>query len=149
MAAACGYRSPRRLEGVAELHRLVQQKKPRSLSYLIKFTNLGAEPPRKAVRGPLTAGSVAPNAEDGFAATKTRADWGAKKQVPPAALLECPRPALPPGGPSVRRGWAGQFAGANFSSARRSRRTVAAETPRPLTADANSRRARNASPGGA
>lgn len=88
VAAACEYKAPLRFEDVIELHLLVREKKPRSLSYLIRFTNLSAHPPREVARGTLTVVCVAKNADGSFTATKIPHELAEKIQVAPAELLE-------------------------------------------------------------
>jgi len=87
VAAACEYQSPLRFEDVVELHLLVREKKPKSLSYLIKFTNLSATPPREVARGTLTVVCVAKNADGGFTATRIPHELAEQIQVAPAGLL--------------------------------------------------------------
>ncbi len=90
VAAACEYVSPLRFEDVVELHLLVREKKPRSLSYEVRFVNLSATPPREAARGTLTVVCVARAADGAFRAVPIPKSLADQIEVAPAALLAEP-----------------------------------------------------------
>lgn len=85
--AECDYQSPLRFEDLVEMHLLVREKKPKTLSYLIRFVNLSAEPPREAARGILTVVCVQKNADGSFASTRIPHELAEKIKVAPPELL--------------------------------------------------------------
>ena len=85
--AEADYRSPLRFEDLFEMHLLVREKKPKALSYLIKFTNLSSSPNREAARGLLTVVCVSKGPDGSFLSTRIPPDLDAKIQVAPADLL--------------------------------------------------------------
>lgn len=87
VAATCEYKSPLRFEDLVELHLLVREIKARSLSYLIRFTNLSARPPREVARGTLTVVCVAKQADGSFKAVGLPRELLAQIEVAPAELL--------------------------------------------------------------
>jgi YbgC/YbaW family acyl-CoA thioester hydrolase len=52
--AECDYKSPLRFEDEVEIHMLVSEKKPKSLSYVFRFVKMNASPPVEVARGSLT-----------------------------------------------------------------------------------------------
>ena len=52
--AECDYLQPLRFEDEVEIHLLVSEKKPRSLSYVFRFRKLNAPHPVEVARGRLT-----------------------------------------------------------------------------------------------
>ena len=85
--AECDYRSPLRFEDLVEIHLLVREKRPRSLSYQIRFRNLGVHPSREAARGLLTVVCVSKNPDGTFTPTRIPARLAdLLKVAPPEAL---------------------------------------------------------------
>ncbi len=85
--AECDYRSPLRFEEMVEMHLLVQEKKPKALTYQIRFHNLATHPAREVARGILTVVCVAKNPDGTFVSTRVPHDLAARIQVAPAELL--------------------------------------------------------------
>ena len=85
--AECDYRSPLRFEDLVEIHLLVREKRPRSLSYQIRFRNLDVHPSREAARGLLTVVCVSKNPDGTFTPTRIPARLADLiKVAPPEAL---------------------------------------------------------------
>ena len=53
--AECDFKHPLRFEDEVEVHLLVSEKKPKSLSYVFRFRKLGTNPPLEVARGTVTA----------------------------------------------------------------------------------------------
>jgi YbgC/YbaW family acyl-CoA thioester hydrolase len=85
--AECDYQSPLRFEDLVEMHLLVREKKPKTLSYQIRFLNLSAPPGREVARGVLTVVCVAKNADGGFTSTRIPHELAEKIHVAPPELL--------------------------------------------------------------
>ena len=84
---ACDYKSPLRFEDLVEIHLLVRQKKPKVLSYLVRFINLTAEPPVEAARGVLTVVCVTHNSDGKLKSVEIPAELADRIKVAPAELL--------------------------------------------------------------
>ena len=61
--AECDYSEPLRFEDEVEIHMLVSEKKPKSLSYLFKFRKLNSPSPVEVARGKLTVVCVTRGAD--------------------------------------------------------------------------------------
>ena len=84
---SCDYKSPLRFEDLVEVHLLVRLKKPKVLSYLIKFLNLSAEPVVEAARGVLTVVCVTHTPDGKLKSTPIPHELADKIRVAPADLL--------------------------------------------------------------
>ncbi len=84
---SCDYRSPLRFEDLVEVHLLVRIKKPKVLSYLIKFHNLTAEPTVEAARGVVTVVCVTHTADGQLNSTPIPRELADTITVAPADLL--------------------------------------------------------------
>jgi len=85
--AECDYQSPLRFEDVFEMHLLVREKRPRSLSYQIRFRNLSRPSPREAARGLLTVACVSKHPDGTFTAVRIPAELADLIEVAPAEAL--------------------------------------------------------------
>jgi len=85
--AECDYRSPLRFEDVVEVQLLVQEKKPKALTYQIRFYSLATQPAREVARGVLTVVCVAKNPDGTFVSTRIPHDLAGKIEVAPAEFL--------------------------------------------------------------
>ena len=85
--AECDYQSPLRFEDLLELHLLVREKRPRSLSYQIRFRNLSRHPAREAARGVLTVVCVSKNPDGTFTPTRIPSALAELIQVAPPETL--------------------------------------------------------------
>jgi acyl-CoA thioester hydrolase len=85
--AECDYRSPLRFEDLVEMHLLVREKRPRSLSYQIRFRNLTAHPHREAARGLLTVVCVSKNPDGTFTPMRVPAELADLIKVAPSEVL--------------------------------------------------------------
>ncbi len=56
--AECDYSSPLRFEDSVEIHLLVRERRPRSISYSFTFRKLGPDPPREVASGKLTVACI-------------------------------------------------------------------------------------------
>jgi YbgC/YbaW family acyl-CoA thioester hydrolase len=68
--AECDYKAPLRFEEMVEMHLLVREKRPRSLSYQIRFRNVSSSHPREVARGVLTVVCVSKNPDGSFSSTR-------------------------------------------------------------------------------
>ena len=66
--ASCDYRKPARFEDIIEVHLLVKEKRSKSLTYFVRFTNLTLQPPEIIAEGKLTVVCVTMT-EDGMRAS--------------------------------------------------------------------------------
>ena len=74
--------------GVSPLAGFVRsQKKPKVLSYLVRFINLTAEPPVEAARGVLTVVCVTHNSDGKLKSVEIPAELADRIKVAPAELL--------------------------------------------------------------
>lgn len=87
VAAACEYKAPLRFEDVVELHLLVREIKPKSLSYQVRFMKLSTRPPQEVACGSLTVVCVAKNADGSFKAVDLPRELVAQLEVAPAELF--------------------------------------------------------------
>jgi YbgC/YbaW family acyl-CoA thioester hydrolase len=85
--AECDYQSPLRFEDLVEMHLLVREKKPKSISYQIRFRNLSATPVREVARGVLTVVCVAKHDDGSFRSTRIPHELAEKIHVAPPELL--------------------------------------------------------------
>jgi YbgC/YbaW family acyl-CoA thioester hydrolase len=85
--AECEYRSPLRFEDEVEIHLLVSRKKTKSLTFLLKFNKLNANPPVEVARGSLTVVCVTKDANGEMAATHIPKAFADKIEVAPEELL--------------------------------------------------------------
>ncbi len=85
--AECDYQSPLRFEDLVEIHLLVREKKPKTLSYLIRFMNLSVEPARVAARGNLTVVCVQKSGDGSFTSTRIPHELAERIKVAPPELL--------------------------------------------------------------
>lgn len=85
--ASCDFKAPLRFEDLVELHLLVREKRSKTLTYEIRFTNLSATPPREAARGRVTVVCVARHPDGTFTATRLPHALTEKIHVAPAELL--------------------------------------------------------------
>lgn len=85
--AECDYQSPLRFEDVFEIHLLVREKRPRSLSYQVRFSNLSARPPREVARGLLTVVCVSKNPDGTFTPVRLPSTLADLIQVAPTEAL--------------------------------------------------------------
>ena len=84
---SCDYKSPLRFEDLVEVHLLVRLKKPKVLSYLIKFHNLSAQPVVEAARGVLTVVCVTHTPDGKLTSTPIPRELADQIKVAPADLL--------------------------------------------------------------
>lgn len=84
---SCDYKSPLRFEDLVEMHLLVREKKPKVLSYLIKFHNLNATPVTECARARLTVVCTTHSPEGVLAATRIPHEIADRITVAPAELL--------------------------------------------------------------
>ena len=84
---ACDYTSPLRFEDLVEIHLLVREKKPKVLSYLVKFINLSANPPVEAARGRLTVVCTTHTPDGKLTSTRIPQEIADQIEVAPAELL--------------------------------------------------------------
>ena len=85
--AECDYSQPLHFEDEIEIHMLIAEKKPKSLSYLFKFRKLNAHPPVEVARGRLSVVCVTRDETGRMRATKIPEAVAAKVSVAPAELL--------------------------------------------------------------
>ncbi len=85
--ADCDYSLPLRFEDEVEIHMLVREKKPKSLSYLFRFRKLNATPPMEVARGTLTVVCVTRDAAGKMTACPIPKVIADQIKVAPAELL--------------------------------------------------------------
>jgi acyl-CoA thioester hydrolase len=85
--AACDYTQPLRFEDEVEIHMLVSEKKPKSLSYIFRFRKLNANPPVEVARGSLTVVCVTRGADGMMKAAPIPKAVANSIEVAPAELL--------------------------------------------------------------
>jgi len=85
--AACDYLQPLRFEDEVEIHMLVSEKKPRSLSYVFRFRKLNARAPVEVARGELTVVCVTRSADGTMVAATIPKAIADQIEVAPAKLL--------------------------------------------------------------
>lgn len=87
--ADCDYRAPLRFEEEFEIHLLVREQRPRSLSYRFRFRKrTSAGPGEEVATGNLTVVCVAHEADGGLRATRIPEVLATQIQEAPGALLE-------------------------------------------------------------
>lgn len=84
----CDYKSPLRFDDLVEVHLLVREKKPKVLSYLIKFNNLTADPVVEAARGILTVVCVTHAPDGTLVSIRIPHEIADRIKVAPAELLK-------------------------------------------------------------
>ena len=82
--AECDYRKPLRFEDEVEIHLLVREKKPKSLSYEFRFRKIGAPAGEEAARGRLTIVCVTLQPDGRMAAAAIPAAIADRLEVAPA-----------------------------------------------------------------
>ena len=85
--AECDYLQPLRFEDEVEIHMLVREKKPKSMSYVFRFRNLNANPPVEVARGSLTVVCVTRGDDGGMKAAPIPKEVADRIEVAPADLL--------------------------------------------------------------
>ena len=85
--ASCDYRRPLRFEDVIEMHLLVTEKKPRTLSFLIRFRRIEPGPVEEVAVGRLTVVCVAKDSQGVLRAVPLPAEIADQIGVAPAELL--------------------------------------------------------------
>lgn len=85
--ASCDYRRPLRFEDVIEMHLLVTEKKPRTLSFLIRFRRIEPGPVEEVAVGRLTVVCVAKDSQGVLRAVPLPAEIADRIGVAPAELL--------------------------------------------------------------
>ena len=85
--AECDYLRPLRFEDEVEIHMLVSEKKPKTLSYLFRFRKVNASPQVEIARGKLTVVCVTRDAAGEMAAIPIPRTIADKIEVAPAELL--------------------------------------------------------------
>lgn len=85
--AECDYKHPLRFEDEVEVHLLVCEKKPRSLSYAFRFRKLNASPQLEVARGLLTVVCVTRDPGGPMKAVEMPRQIAEKIEVAPAELL--------------------------------------------------------------
>lgn len=84
--AQCDYKQPLRFEDEVEIHLLVSEKKPKSLSYAFRFRKLNGGAPVEIARGALTVVCVT-HKDGGMKATDIPKVIADKIETAPEALL--------------------------------------------------------------
>jgi YbgC/YbaW family acyl-CoA thioester hydrolase len=85
--AECDYLQPLRFEDEVEIHMLVSEKKPKSVSYVFRFRNLNANPPVEVARGGLTVVCVTRDDEGRMKAAPIPKEVADRIEVAPPDLL--------------------------------------------------------------
>lgn len=85
--AECDYLQPLRFEDEVEIHMLVREKKPKSMSYVFRFRNLNANPPVEVARGSLTVVCVTRGDDGRMKAAPIPKEVADRIEVAPADLL--------------------------------------------------------------
>lgn len=85
--ASCDYRKPIRFEDLLEIHLLVRNKRPKVLSYTIRFRNLSAQPPVDVAVGELTVVCVCASPDGSMVSAPLPEDLAAKIDIAPRELL--------------------------------------------------------------
>lgn len=88
--ASCDFKRPLRFEDVVELHLLVKEKRPRSLSYQIRFRRIEPGPVEEVARGHLIVVCVSKSPDGTMQAVPIPASLADQVEVAPAALLAEP-----------------------------------------------------------
>jgi acyl-CoA thioester hydrolase len=86
--AACEYKHPLHFEDETEIHLLVQEKRSKAITYLIKFRRVHPEPAIEVARGTVTIVCVHHHADGHMSAMTIPADISAKIEVAPPQLLK-------------------------------------------------------------
>jgi YbgC/YbaW family acyl-CoA thioester hydrolase len=86
--AECDYIQPLRFEDEVEIHLLVNEMKPKALSYLFRFRKLNAALPLEVARGKLTVVCVTHEADGKMKAMPIPESITHRIQVAPAELLK-------------------------------------------------------------
>lgn len=85
--ASCDYRKPIRFEDVIEMHLLVREKRPKVLSYVIRFRNVTAQPPVEVAVGKLTVVCVCASPDGGMVSAPLPEELASRIEVAPRELL--------------------------------------------------------------
>lgn len=85
--AECDYLQPLRFEDEVEIHLLVSDKKPKSLSYLFRFRKLAGSSPVEIARGQLTVVCVSRDPDGKMKSAPIPKAVAEKIEVAPAHLL--------------------------------------------------------------
>jgi len=85
--AECDYLQPLRFEDEVEIHMLVSEKKPKSVSYVFRFRNLNANPPVEVARGGLTVVCVTRDHDGKMKAAPIPKEVSDRIEVAPRDLL--------------------------------------------------------------
>lgn len=85
--AECDYLQPLRFEDEVEIHMLVSEKKPKSVSYVFRFRNLNANPPVEVARGSLTVVCVTRDDDGKMKAAPIPKEVADRIEVAPPDLL--------------------------------------------------------------
>jgi len=85
--ASCDFKQPLTFEEEVEVHMLVTDKKPKSLSYEFRFRKLDSSPAAEIARGRLTVVCVTRDANGKMSATPMPKAIADKIEVAPADLL--------------------------------------------------------------
>lgn len=85
--AECDFKQPLRFEDEVEIHLLVEEKKPKSLTYQFRLKKLTAAAPVEVARGRITVVCVTRDARGKMSAASIPKAIADKIQVAPAELL--------------------------------------------------------------
>ena len=85
--ASCDFLKPVYFEDEIEVHMLVAEKKPKSLTYQFRFTKVNVNPPIEVAHGKMTVVCVTRNAEGAMSATNIPDAIANKIAVAPAKVL--------------------------------------------------------------
>jgi YbgC/YbaW family acyl-CoA thioester hydrolase len=85
--AECDFKHPLRFEDEVEIHLLVTEKKPKTLSYLFKFRKLNAPHVGEIARGKMTVVCVTRDGHGKMSAANIPARVADKIEAAPAELL--------------------------------------------------------------
>ncbi len=88
--AECDFKRPLRFEDMVEVHLLVQEKKPKALTFSFRFRNLSRNSGEEVARGLVTAVCVAQQADGKMSAVAIPEEMAALIEVAPAELLSQP-----------------------------------------------------------
>jgi acyl-CoA thioester hydrolase len=86
--AECDYLHPLCFEDEVEIHMLVGEKNPKSLTYLFRFRKLNAATPVEVARGKLTVVCVTRSSDGKMKAAPIPREVSEKIEVAPAELLQ-------------------------------------------------------------
>jgi acyl-CoA thioester hydrolase len=101
VAVSCEYFQPLRFEDEVELHLLVAEKKAKSLTYLIRFRKLNADPPVEVACGRLTVVCVTRDAKGRMRSVPVPKDLASLVREAPAGLLNFEQPESSVPAPAV------------------------------------------------